>query len=168
MSGLLFLQTSDFNIQKGTKGDILCHNINGISLILFYSTKCGYCQKLIPIFKKLPGQIGGCQFGMINVSLEQNVVRQSMNTIAPIKYVPLMMLFVHGKPFIRYDGPHDETEIKKFLVEVTSKLQTKEKFSSNNVKQGKDKEIPAYTIGHPLYGQDEVSYLEYDEAYIKK
>ena len=38
MSGLLFLQTQDFNIQKGVKGDILCHGIRGLSLVIFYST----------------------------------------------------------------------------------------------------------------------------------
>jgi thiol-disulfide isomerase/thioredoxin len=168
MSGLLFLQTADFNLQNGTKGKIMCNNVRGISLILFYSTKCEHCQKLIPIFKRLPGHIGGCQFGMVNISLEKQIIGMSMQTIAPIKYVPLIILFVNGKPFIRYDGPHNEQEIKTFVLEVTNKLQTKEKFSSEKVKQGKNNEIPAYTIGHPLYGQDEVSYLEYDEAYTKK
>ena len=169
MSGLLFLQSADFAVQNGVKGDILCNSIRGISLILFYSTKCEHCQTLIPIFKRLPGTIGGCQFGMINVTMERDVVRMSSQTIAPIKYVPLVILFVNGKPFIRYDGPHDENEIRKFLVEVTSKLQTKDKFSSDRVKEGKtDKEIPAYTVGHPLYGQDNVSYLEFEEAYPGK
>lgn len=169
MSGLLFLQSADFTVQNGLKGDILCNSIRGISLILFYSTKCEHCQTLIPIFKRLPGTIGGCQFGMINVTMERDVVRMSSQTIAPIKYVPLVILFVNGKPFIRYDGPHDENEIRKFLVEVTSKLQTKDKFSSDRVKEGKtDKEIPAYTVGHPLYGQDNVSYLEFEEAYPGK
>jgi thioredoxin-like negative regulator of GroEL len=169
MSGLLFLQSADFAVQNGLKGDILCNSIRGISLILFYSTKCEHCQTLIPIFKRLPGTIGGCQFGMINVTMERDVVRMSSQTIAPIKYVPLVILFVNGKPFIRYDGPHDENEIRKFLVEVTSKLQTKDKFSSDRVKEGKtDKEIPAYTVGHPLYGQDNVSYLEFEEAYPGK
>ena len=69
MSGLLFLQTQDFSIQKGTKGDILCHSIRGLSLVIFYSTNCQYSRTLIPIFKRLPGQVGGCQFGMINVRL---------------------------------------------------------------------------------------------------
>jgi thioredoxin-like negative regulator of GroEL len=169
MSGLLFLQSGDFSIQTGTKGDILCNSIRGISLILFYSTKCEHCQALIPVFKRLPGTIGGCQFGMINVTMEKDVVRMSSSSIMPIKYVPLIVLFVQGKPFIRYDGPHEDSEIRKFLVEVTSKLQTKEKFSSDKVKEGKnDKEIPAYTVGHPLYGQDDVSYLEFEEAYPGK
>ena len=168
MSGLLFLQSGDFSIQQGTKGDILTNLIKGISLILFYSTKCDYCKNLLPIFKRLPGSIGGCQFGMINVTLEKEIVKMSMQTIAPIRYVPLIILFVHGKPFIRYDGAHTETEIRAFLMDVTKKLQTKEKFSNEKVKQKSDKERPAYSVGQPLIGQDNVSYLEFDEAYPGK
>jgi hypothetical protein len=80
--------------------------------------------------------------------------------------VPLIILYVHGKPFIRYDGPHEENEIRAFLIDVTNKLQTKEKFSSDKVKETKnEREIPAYTVGHPLYGDEDVSYLEFEEAY---
>jgi thiol-disulfide isomerase/thioredoxin len=167
MSGLLFLQACDFSIQSGQRGDIVCNNIRGISLILMYSTKCQYCQRLIPIFKKLPGSIGGCQFGMINVTTETDIVLMSKNSISPIKYVPLIILYVNGKPFIRYDGPHTEQDIRSFLLEVTSKLQTKEKFGSDKIKESNNsREIPAYTVGIPLYGDDEVSYLEFDEAYV--
>ena len=67
MSGLLFLTSDDFNIQKGTKGNIVCNNIRGFSLILFYSTSCPHCEKFIPIFKNLPGSLPGCQFGLINI-----------------------------------------------------------------------------------------------------
>ena len=127
MSGLLFLQSEDFNVQAGTKGDIVCNVIRGISLVLFYSPRCVYCQRLIPIFKKLPGSIGGCQFGMINVTSENTIVAMSRNTVVPIEYVPLIILYVNGKPFIRYDGEHHEEKIREFLLDVTNKLQTKEK-----------------------------------------
>ena len=170
MSGLLFLQACDFSVQTGQKGDIVCNNIRGLSLILMYSTKCQYCQRLIPIFKKLPGTIGGCQFGMINVSTETDIVLMSRNSISPIKYVPLIILYVNGKPFIRYDGPHSEQDIREFLVEVTNKLQTKEKFSSDKAKEASknSREIPDYTVGFPLYGDDDLeSYLEFQEAYPK-
>lgn len=173
MSGLLFLQTEDFSIQKGVKGDILCHNIRGLSLILMYSTNCQYCRDLIPIFKRLPGQLGGCQFGMINVSLEKRVIAMSKATISEIKYVPLIILFVAGKPFIRYDGPHDENEIKRFIVEVSNKIQSKEKFTNKEAAKQKvqtthggiKKEIPAYASGQPLWGDSDDFYLEFAEAY---
>jgi len=167
MSGLLFLQTNDFSIQKGMKGDILCHKIRGISLVLFYSTNCKYCIELIPIFKRLPGKIGGCQFGMINVSLERQIIELSKVTISSIKYVPLIILYVSGKPFIRYDGPHDEEELKRFIIEVSNKIHLKEKFTKEmNKKQFKNKkDIPAYASGHPLFGESDDFYMEFSEAY---
>jgi thiol-disulfide isomerase/thioredoxin len=169
MSGLLFLQSDDFFIDKGQKGDILCNTIRGLSLILFYSTECVFCQKFIPMFKTMPGRINGCQFGMINVSKNREVVFMAKNTIAPIKYVPYIILYVNGKPFVRYDGPHDDREIIKFVVDVASKLSSKEKFSSATTPELKDsgKEIPAYTIGIPKCDDDGVCYLQFDDAYHK-
>ena len=88
MSGLLFLTTEDFNIQRGVKGHIMCTMIQGFSLILFYSTECQHCQSLIPIFKRLPGSVGGCQFGMINVSHNKQTVIMSRDTIAEDEVIP--------------------------------------------------------------------------------
>jgi thiol-disulfide isomerase/thioredoxin len=167
MSGLLFLSIDDFKILKGTKGNILCHSIEGFSLILFYSTQCPHCQKLIPIFKKLPGSIGGCQFGMINISTSQNkkLIKISKETIAPIEYVPHIILFVNGKPFMRYQGPPDGDTIRKFVLEIAQKVNNKQKFSNETVKEDPRVGIPLYTIGHPLYGHDNVTYLLMEEAY---
>jgi len=167
MSGLLFLSSDDFTINRGNKGNILCHGIPGFSLILFYSTQCIHCQTLIPIFKQLPGTIGGCQFGMINVSANKKCVRMAKNTIAPIKYVPYIVLYIQGKPFMRYNGPHEGSEIRRFVIEVANKVQSKQRFTSERVKE-EDKGIPAYTIGHPLCGPDDkVCYLNFDDAYTE-
>jgi len=168
MSGLLFLTSDDFQITKGTKGNIMCNNIPGFSLILFYSTQCEHCQSFIPVFKRLPTTVGGCQFGMINVSQNKRCVLMSRDTIAPITVVPYILLFVNGRPYMRYQGPHDPKEIGRFIVEVAEKI--------NNQEQGNKKDdaitenprggIPAYTIGKPLYGPDDkVCYLEFDGAY---
>lgn len=167
MSGLLFLTSEDFAIAKGSKGNILCHGIPGFSLILFYSTQCKHCKTLIPIFKHLIGTIGGCQFGMINVSTNKKCVAMSRDTIAPISYVPYIVLYIQGKPFMRYNGPHDGAEIRRFIIEVANKVQNKQKFSTETVKDP-GKGIPEYTIGHPLCGPDDKRcYLEFDMAYNK-
>jgi len=150
MSGLSFLTTEDFSIQKGTKGNILCHGIPGFSLILFYSTKCRHCQSLIPIFKTLPGTIGGCQFGMINVSTNKDCPRMSQNTISPITYVPYIILYINGKPFMAYSGPYQADEIRRFVIEVANNVQEKQKFSNGKVKQTDIGNIPTYTIRIPV------------------
>lgn len=169
MNALLFLSSDDFNIDAGSKGPLLCCNgLRGFSLIFFYSTQCVYCQNFIPIFKKLPGTIGGCQFAMINVSKNKDVIRLSRESIAPITYVPYICLYVNGKPFIRYEGPHDEGELRRFIVDVATKLQNRDKFVNHpNIKEPeKDKGIPAYTIGKPVC-EDGVCYLEFEDAYHK-
>ena len=168
MSGLLFLTSDDFSIQNGPKGQVMCNNQKGFSLVLFYSTKCVHCQTLIPIYKRLPGSVGGCQFGMINVSNNMKIVEMSKNSIAKIEYVPYIVLYLNGRPILRYDGPHDEGEIRRFVIEVASKLQNKEKFIETSEKiKNKDSGIPAYTIGHPLHGDDREKrcYLDFDGAY---
>lgn len=179
MSGLLFLQSGDFNPQQTAKGGTLvCHSIRGLSLILMYATKCEYCRNLIPIFKRLPGTIGGCQFGMVNIENERELVRMSIESVVPIGYVPLLILFVDGRPFIRYDGAHDENEIRNFLMDVTARLQAKQKFSRDrDTNAGKPstpghrdhgRSIPAFTVGYPLYGEDDDWYKEFEEAYPGK
>jgi thiol-disulfide isomerase/thioredoxin len=170
MSGLLFLEHSDFFLDKGQQGTVLCTNIKGFSLVLFYSTVCEHCHTFIPIFKKLPLSVGGCQFGMINISKNKPLIAMSNETIAPVKYVPYIVLYVNGRPFMRYDGAREEDAIRKFVFEVAKKVQNKEQFSSEKVKNpSKGDGIPAYTIGKPLCGDgDGVCYLSFDDAYEKK
>lgn len=166
MSGLLFLSNDDFVLSKGTKGTILCTSIPGFSLILFYSVQCPHCQLLIPIFKKLPGTIGGCQFGMVNVSNNKNCIRMSKDTIAPITYVPYLVLYVNGRPFMRYNSEYTLEGIKRFVIEVASKIESKQKFSSEHVKEDFRGRIPAFSIGVPKCEDDEC-YFPFNEAYTK-
>jgi thiol-disulfide isomerase/thioredoxin len=169
MSGLLFLGSQDFTVNKGTNGNILCHNIPGFSLILFYSTQCDHCKSLIPIFKQLPGSVGGCQFGMINVSSNKACVRMSKDTIAPISYVPYILLYIAGIPYMRYNGPYDGAELRRFVIEVANKVQEKQKFSEGTVIKDDKKTIPSYSMGIPLCGQDsKVCYLPMEDAYPGK
>jgi len=153
MSGLLFLTSEDFNIQRGPKGDSLCTGIPGFSLILFYSTHCEFCQHFIPVFKQIPGHVGGCQFGMINISKNREVVEMSQKTISPIKYVPYIVLYINGKPFMSYKGPPDEAEIRNFVMEVANNVQKKQQFSKEKVKEDTSgTAIPQYSLGVPVSG----------------
>lgn len=165
MSGLLFLTQDDFYIGKGTKGNLLCNYNKGVSVVFFYSTKCSYCQSFIPIYKTLPGKIQGCLFSMINVTQNPQVVAMSKETICEIKYVPYIVLYFNGKPYIRYDGPYDAGEVAQFVVEITNKLHSKEKFMESETIKLQEKSIPAYCIGTPI--SDRVSYLNFMDAYKK-
>ena len=54
------------------------------------------------------------------------------------------------------------------VFEVSQKVNSKQQFSKEDVKEAPRKNIPAYTIGNPLCGEDGVCYLEFDDAYDKK
>ncbi len=164
------LDESDFNVKEGPKGSTLNTGISGSSLVLFYSTKCQHCQQLIPIFKKLPAAVGGCTFAMVNVSQNKGIINKSQATKIPIKYVPLILLHIDGKPFMRYDGPHKFQELKRFVIEIAQKVSKNIKQQSN-IQGGNAKKsgpvIPGYTIGLPKNSgpRDAVGYNNFDLAY---
>lgn len=168
MSGLLFLTADDFQLAKGQKGNLMCTSIPGFSLILFYSTQCEYCQEFIPIFKRMPGTVSGCQFGMINIQQNKRCALMSRETVAPIQVVPYVLLYFNGKPYMRYNGPSDAREIGRFIVEVAQKMQSKESFvKDERIKKNLHTGIPEFTIGKPLYGDgdDKLCYLDFNDAY---
>ena len=170
MSGLLFYTSDDFHIKKTNQGNLMCHDIQGFSLILFYSTQCSHCQKIIPHFKQLPGSVNGCQFGMINVTKNKKIINLSKDTIAPISYVPYIIFYANGVPYMRHDGPNDINSIRNFVLDMANKLQNKGKFTKQNEEQSDENNvinIPEYTIGIPLNGKKEITYLHFDDAYPK-
>ena len=107
---------------------------------------------------------------MINVSTNKTVVDKARETVTPISYVPLMILYINGRPFMIYKGPCSKEEISKFVIEVTNNVQKKQQFSQGKITKPDETSIPAYSIGIPLKGcgKDMVCYLEYNEAYGKK
>ena len=125
MSGILFLGNDDFQIRQGDQGMLLTltYDSKGLTLVLFYSKECPYCDSLINKFKQLPNYVNGCQFAMVNVNRNMSVVERSKNTVAPITYVPDVIMYVNGMPYIRYDGPHDIQHIKEFIVSLYQKIQ---------------------------------------------
>ena len=187
-SGIYFLNEDDFILRENTKGKLLGikENFNGLTLLLFYSRECQFCEKLLAQFKQLPSLIMGCKFGMVNINQNPSVVDISKTTISPITYVPDLILYVNGLPYMRYDGPGEIENIKEFIVDIYQKLQktsflqnqnSQHQSSSreNEIQQGMahseaEEEIPAYSVGKPLCGTSKDAYgkcyLDFDDAYI--
>lgn len=168
MSNLLFLDRKHFRVVDGPNNNkLLGMNVLGFSMVLFYSKKCSHCHTFIPIFKQIPKTISGCKFAMINVSNNPEVAKMSESTITPITYVPYIIFYINGKPFMRYDGPRTEQAIKNFIIEVSKKLKNKQYFSKiqNFTSSHPDQEeIPPYCIATPKC-DGESCYLDYDDAY---
>lgn len=124
MSGILFLGGDDFCVRAGEKGNMLClTGWKGLTLVMFYSKECQFCHKLINKFKQLPTIVNGCKFAMCCINRHFDIVEKSKNTIAPIEFVPDVILYVDGAPYIRYDGPHEVADIRSFIFNVYERLQ---------------------------------------------
>jgi len=167
-NNLFFLKEKDFSLQECKKGNSLCCNVKGISLILFYSNSCPHCNDIFPIFQTLPKIIQSCQFGMLNISNNFEVAKMSLESNCPIEYVPFLVLYVNGRPFMKYTGPKTLQDIGNFLNDVLSRLNTKKNFSILKTDE-QDMEIPPYSVGVPfnLICEGEQCYLSFTEAYKK-
>jgi hypothetical protein len=168
MNSLIFLSSDDFSIQSGKKGNILCNKIPGISFVLFYSNQCPHCGGVVDQFKTLPQLLPNCQFGMVNVSTNKDVALMSQKTISPITYVPFIILFVNGRPFIVYNGQKTATEMAGFVYEVISRIQQKKNFITS--KSNGDEEHIEYVGGVIPFNvvcEGEQCYLSFSDAYKK-
>lgn len=170
MNSLLFLSEQDFSIQQGKKGRILCNNLPGVSLVLFFSKQCPHCTDVFPVFAALPHAIPGCQFAILNISMFPGVAQKAQQTIAPITHVPFIILYVNGRPFMKYNGQKSYEDISNFVNEVLQRIQSTRNFSSNQSQiRVEDNDIPEYASGIPfnMVCEGETCYLTFNEAYKK-
>jgi len=189
-SGIYFFNNNDFTVRQNRTGKLLCfsEDYKGMYLVLFYSKECKYCDDLMSEFKQLPKMILGCKFVMVNINQNPEIIQKSKESISPITYVPDLILYVNGMPYIRYDGPNKLDHIKNFVMDISNKLE-KTPFMNGNEQQQQpvdrpnpvdappaqlynsmDEGIPEYTIGKPLCGSNKdvygKCYLGFDSAYI--
>lgn len=173
MNILQQLSSEDFYIGQSSKGGkILCINQKGLVLALFHLNpdRCKWCEEVIPDFKRLPQIQGNCKYALVNLNKFPDVAKMAKTTIAPIDYVPYIVFYVDGKPFIRYEGDRTIKDITEFINDVLTRIQTKRSFSdTKNAKM--DTDIPVGSFGIPysvVCDQDKgVCYLTHAEAYKK-
>ena len=126
MQAITFLSDAEFGIADGQRGRILCTKLENISVVLFYSKMCPHCTNVFPVFTRLASRIRVIKFAVLNCTQYPRVVEMSQSTISQIDSVPMILLYVNGKPYIRYKGAHTEAEIGKFLVGIYQRLQKTE------------------------------------------
>jgi len=156
---ITFLSSNDFKLQMDNGKQLLVNNMNGLSLVLFYSTKCQHCQKLLPIIKEIPKRYNGCQIGIINVGKQENksLITQSSMTNTPIKYVPYIILYVNHRPIMRYDDDHNLDSILKFITDIANNIKQKQIFAQQNAEPNQ----PTGPV--PLCGEFGCSYCKIED-----
>lgn len=127
MNPIHSLSEANFEIGKGVKGNVLLNDINGISFVFFWSDKCKPCHLAFPEYKKVSSSTKGIVFTMLNVNKNPKVIQMSNQTIMPIKYTPQLILYVNKRPYARYDGQMNFSEIMGFINNIRTQI-------SNNTK----------------------------------
>lgn len=127
---LIPLTSNNFYIRQGRKGPILCSRVDGLSITLFYSTRCQNCKQLLPVYNSLSQSIRGIQFTALNVGKYRDVAQHSKATITRIEYVPLVIIYVNGTPFMSYDGPKTYENMFSFINGVIQHVTTRRPVSS--------------------------------------
>jgi thiol-disulfide isomerase/thioredoxin len=170
-NNLLYLTEKDFFVQNGKKGPLLCCNTKGVTFVLFYAKSCPHCSDVFPIFQELPRILPSCQIALINVTSNMNVAQMSKDTTCPITYVPLMILFINGRPFMKYTGAKTLQDIYAFLQDVLNKLQTKRNFAVPQ-KDLLDDDVAQFANGmgipyNLVVCDGEQCYLSFKDAYSR-
>ena len=115
-SPILFLNETNFTVSNEKSLNV---NIPNFSLVLFYSTRCPHCKQMIEVIKRMPTLINGCTFAMVNLDESRGVVQKAKLSTLELKFVPFLVFYASGVPYMVYNGPTIDTEIKRFVVQVS-------------------------------------------------
>jgi thiol-disulfide isomerase/thioredoxin len=147
-SGLLYLTPKDFVILQNDQGHHLTNRIKGISMVMYYSRTCVFCETLIPIFKTLPGRVQGVHFAMANVSAdEKRLEKMAGATKTPIKYVPYIVFYVNGEYFMEYRGAKTADGMARAAFEVSTKATSGQDFTTGRACTSKTTGLAGYCTG---------------------
>jgi thioredoxin-like negative regulator of GroEL len=152
------LETEDFDILTTDKAKHLVHTFDSkFSITMFYTDECDQCNIIKPILLRYIGH-PTIQICMVNVYDDDSVklIEMSADTTTPLRHVPLIIFYVNGTPFKKFDGQYTSQDFAKFVTDVLQ-----EAASVQNIAELSD--IPAYTIGKP--NSAKVCYLTFQKAY---
>lgn len=130
-SYIIHLNDSDFS---SIGGDFKLLKYPGFVVILFHSSQCEHCVSMLEIQKKLPNLINGATFASLNLDENKGVIQKSKNSTLELTYVPYLVFFANGKPYMIYSGDNDLSDIKKFVIQVSIQY-NKENKPNNNQQQ---------------------------------
>jgi thioredoxin-like negative regulator of GroEL len=111
-----FLENNHFDVSSN--GELSC-GLKGYTLVLFYSTKCQHCGDMIKKFEELNDTVNGCSFAQVNLDTNKPLIAKINKSNIKLTYVPFVVLFANGKPYMIYSGPVSTTELRRFILEVT-------------------------------------------------
>jgi thiol-disulfide isomerase/thioredoxin len=137
-SQLSYLTNHNFTFGKGNKGPLLMNDIPGLSIVFFFAEKCSHCHTAYPVFAEASKMNkSAVKFTIVNLTKNPDIITRSAQTIMPIKYTPLIVMYINGKPYARFDGKVSSTEILKFIGDIIEIVKSQSKTISKKEYENK-------------------------------
>ena len=123
---ILHLNSKHFDITESKNNNkILSCTLPGLVFVFFYvdyvdpnrMKKCDNCELLKPEFERLSKKLEKSYFtfAAVNLNTHADIAKKSMQTKIKINYVPYLILFVDGVPYLRYDSTGASDQMEYFL-----------------------------------------------------
>ena len=121
---ILHLTNNDFYVDNGKKGKVMCTTQKDILFAFFHlnDNECSNCTTMIPEFVNVAKRLPQIKYALVNLSKYPEIFKKTVDTIAPIKYVPYLIIFVNNRPFLRYDGGKSSSEMYNFIKELLENM----------------------------------------------
>ena len=110
----------DFTMVKTPKGNLVQLLNIELVVVLFYKNEENrqHSNEFIRVFEEIEKTDVECKFGIINVDEYPEQLALAANTKTPIHYVPYVVIYVHGRPYMSYAGKIDSVELVKLITYV--------------------------------------------------
>jgi thiol-disulfide isomerase/thioredoxin len=172
MSAIRELHAEHFKKMRGNRGFVLgIPKAQNLTLIMFYSLQCTYCDQAMPELEKLaqfvkeknmPITVAVC-----DILKNRKIIQESADTVDPIKFVPYMPIYLAEKPYLRYNGKKTAEEMLNYLIEVLKRVDTRQKFVQQ--RQVAEEEEPranaAEGVPYNVVCEGDVCYVTQDEIF---
>jgi thiol-disulfide isomerase/thioredoxin len=173
-SGIIELHAESFKKIKGNRGYVLgISNAQNLTLLMFYSLQCAYCDQAMPELEKLSKFINEnnlpINIAVCDIMKNKKVIQESADTVDPIKFVPYMPIYLGEKPYLRYNGKKTAEEMLNYLIEVLKRVDTRQKFVQSAKQEQEDEEEPRVSgnegIPYNVVCESDVCYVTQDEIF---
>jgi thioredoxin-like negative regulator of GroEL len=89
-----------------------------IGVVMYTWHNCTHCTELEPIMKKMPSMVPSMSFYVVDIGENSTPTQMSADTILPLTYVPQIIVYINGRPFMRFSGTRNESSLRQFLAQV--------------------------------------------------
>jgi thiol-disulfide isomerase/thioredoxin len=117
MSNISFLSSENF-VVMGSRQKTLGISIPGNVLVFFKMQRCNNCAEFEPIFASLSKKENRVTHAILDVTDNRDVVISSRDTNTPIAAVPVIILYINGRPHAKFNGTKNIPSIQNFITKA--------------------------------------------------